>query len=99
MVLRRAGAHYAHVGEIAILVGNAYRGAGLGRVLMEMAIEWGRAMGLAKLTLRVFPDNTRAIWLYRSLRFRDEGLVTGEVRMPSGDRDMLLMGLTLEGRT
>jgi ribosomal protein S18 acetylase RimI-like enzyme len=96
MVLRRAGAHYAHVGEIAILVSNAYRGVGLGRLLMEMAIEWGRAVGLAKLTLRVFPDNTRAISLYRSLRFRDEGLVTGEVRMPSGDRDMLLMGLTLE---
>jgi ribosomal protein S18 acetylase RimI-like enzyme len=97
MVLRRAGAHYAHVGEIAILVSNAYRGGGLGRLLMEMAIDWGRAVGLAKLTLRVFPDNTRAISLYRSLRFRDEGLVTGEVRMPSGDRDMLLMGLTLQG--
>jgi ribosomal protein S18 acetylase RimI-like enzyme len=95
MVQRRAGRHYAHVGEIAILVSNAERGAGLGRSLMEMAIDWGRAVGLAKLTLRVFPDNQRAIGLYRSLGFEDEGLVRGEVRMPGGDRDLLLMGLTL----
>jgi ribosomal protein S18 acetylase RimI-like enzyme len=97
MVQRRAGRHYAHVGEIAILVGNAERGAGLGRALMEMAIAWGRAVGLAKLSLRVFPDNQRAVALYRSLGFADEGLVRGEVRMPSGDRDMLLMGLVLSG--
>ena len=98
MVQRRAGRHYAHVGEIAILVSNTQRGAGFGRALMEMAIGWGRDVGLAKLSLRVFPDNRRAIALYRSLGFQDEGLVKGEVRMPSGDRDMLLMGLALDGR-
>jgi putative acetyltransferase len=98
MVQRRAGRHYAHVGEIAILVSNSQRGAGLGRSMMEMAIDWGRAVGLAKLTLRVFPDNERAIGLYRSLGFQDEGLARGEVRMPGGDRDLLLMGLPLSGR-
>jgi ribosomal protein S18 acetylase RimI-like enzyme len=97
MIQRRAGRHYAHVGEIAILVSNAQRGVGLGRILMEMAIDWGRAVGLAKITLRVFPDNERAIGLYRSLGFEEEGLARGEVRMPSGDRDMLLMGLRLAG--
>jgi ribosomal protein S18 acetylase RimI-like enzyme len=97
MIQRRPGRHYAHVGEIAIIVSNAQRGLGLGRSLMETAIDWGRATGLAKLSLRVFPDNQRAITLYRSLGFEDEGLVRGEVRMPSGDRDMLLMGLFLPG--
>lgn len=98
MVIRRAGTHYAHVGEIAILVSNGQRGAGLGRSLMEMAIAWSRAVGLAKLSLRVFPDNQPAIALYRSLGFEVEGLVRAEVRMPSGDRDMLLMGLPLSAR-
>jgi ribosomal protein S18 acetylase RimI-like enzyme len=98
LVQRRAGSHYAHVGEVAILVSNAQRGAGLGRCLMEMAIAWGQAVGLAKLSLRVFPDNQRAIALYRSLGFQDEGMVKGEVRMPSGDKDMLLMGLSLSDR-
>ncbi len=97
MVQRRVGNHYAHVGEIAIVVSNAERGAGLGRMLMETAIAWGRTVGLAKISLRVFPDNRRAISLYRSLGFEEEGLVKGEVRMPGGDRDMLLMGLALGG--
>ena len=70
MVQRRAGKHYAHVGEVAIIVSNAQRGIGLGRSLMEMAIDWGRAVGLAKLSLRVFPDNGRAIALYRFARVR-----------------------------
>jgi len=65
---------------------------------MAMAIDWSRAVGLAKLTLRVFPDNQPAIGLYRSLGFQDEGIATGEVRMPSGDRDLLVMGLALAGR-
>jgi ribosomal protein S18 acetylase RimI-like enzyme len=95
MVHRRAGRHYAHVAEIAIVVDNAYRREGLGRTLMEMAIEWSRAVGVAKLTLQVFPDNRNAIALYRSLGFSDEGLARGEVRMPSGDRDVLLMALAL----
>jgi ribosomal protein S18 acetylase RimI-like enzyme len=95
MVHRRAGRHYAHVGEIAILVGNEYRREGFGRTLMEMAIEWSRAVGIAKLGLHVFPDNRHAIALYRSLGFSDEGMARREVRMPSGDRDVLHMALAL----
>jgi ribosomal protein S18 acetylase RimI-like enzyme len=95
LVHRRAGKHYSHVGELAIVVSNEQRRAGFGRMLMEMAIAWARAVGLAKLRLQVFPDNARAIALYRSLGFADEGLARGEVRMPGGDRDLLLMGLAL----
>ena len=95
MVHRRAGRHYAHVGEMAIVVSRPRRREGFGRDLMEMAISWSRAVGLSKLSLQVFPDNLRAIALYRSLGFTDEGLARGEVRMPSGERDLLLMGLRL----
>jgi RimJ/RimL family protein N-acetyltransferase len=95
MVYRRSGHHHAHVGEIAIVVGNDHRGSGFGRMLMEMGIAWCRAVGLTKLTLQVFTDNERAIALYRSLGFAEEGVARGEVRMPSGDRDLLLMALAL----
>jgi len=95
LVHRRAGGHYAHVAEIAIIVGNGWRGAGFGRSLLEMAIAWSRTVGIAKLSLQVFTDNARAIALYRSLGFLDEGVARGEVRMPSGDRDLLLMALPL----
>ncbi len=95
MVSRRSGRHYAHVAEIAIIVSNAYRGAGFGRSMLEMAIAWTRQVGIAKLSLQVFTRNDRAIALYRSLGFVDEGVARGEVRMPAGDRDLLLMALRL----
>ncbi len=95
MVYRRAGSHYNHVGEMAIVVSNEHRGAGFGRMLIEMAIAWCRVVGVTKLSLQVFTDNARAIALYRSLGFAEEGVARGEVRMPSGDRDLLLMALTL----
>jgi ribosomal protein S18 acetylase RimI-like enzyme len=95
MVHRRAGTHYSHVAEIAIVVSNTFRREGFGRALMEMAIAWSQAVGVAKLSLQVFPDNVHAIALYRSLEFVDEGVAGGEVRMPSGDRDVLLMARAL----
>lgn len=95
MVHRRAGRHHTHVADLAILVSNEHRRAGFGRMLIEMAIAWCRAVGLTKLSLQVFTDNDGAIALYRSLGFVDEGVARGEVRMPSGERDLLLMALAL----
>jgi len=95
VVMRRTNRHEAHVGDVAIIVGNASRGLGLGRALMETAIEWARAVRLGKLCLAVFTTNERAIGLYRSLGFVDEGVLRGQVRLTDGDRDVLLMGRLL----
>lgn len=85
----------AHSGDVAIIVANQYRGAGVGRLLMETAIDWGRAVGLSRLHLGVFSSNDRAIALYRSLGFVDDGVRSAHVRLPDGERDLLLMSLRL----
>jgi len=95
MVRRRRGPRYSHSGEIAIIVHNTQRGLGFGRMMMQMAIDWAGAVGVTKLGLGVFPENGRAIRLYRSLGFEQEGVARAEVRMPDGQRDLLLMGLLL----
>jgi putative acetyltransferase len=64
-------------------------------MMMQMAVDWAGAVGITKLNLAVFPDNERAIGLYRSLGFVEEGRARAEVRMPDGQRDLLLMGLLL----
>jgi ribosomal protein S18 acetylase RimI-like enzyme len=85
----------AHSGDVAIIVANQYRGTGVGRLLMVTAIDWGRAVGLGRLHLGVFSSNDRAIALYRSLGFVDDGVRSAHVKLPDGERALLLMSLSL----
>ncbi|MBV9099852.1 MAG: GNAT family N-acetyltransferase [Candidatus Dormibacteraeota bacterium] len=94
-VRRGSETHTQHRGELAIIVGNEHRGQGLGRVLMNTAIEWARAVGLETLSLGVFATNTRAIRLYREVGFVSGGHGPTRIRTHDGDHDLLLMNLTL----
>lgn len=83
----------ARLAEVAILVHNACRGVGLGRLMMTVAIEWCRAVGVGTLCLGVFRNNERAIRLYHSLGFQDEGVTRLDGRHEQRGRELLLMGL------
>ncbi len=62
----------AHVTTIA--VDPAYRGRGLGRLLMSTLMEYARVQGADTMVLEVRPSNVAALNLYRSLGFRQIGL-------------------------
>jgi len=65
------GAHRASVG-LGLL--PPYRGHGVGRALLEEARGWARRQRVRKLTLEVFASNTRAVALYRSFGFVEDGV-------------------------
>jgi RimJ/RimL family protein N-acetyltransferase len=94
-VHRRPGRYEVHVGELSITVHRDHREQGLGRALLETAVDWARAVRLRKLALGVFPDNPRAIALYRSVGFVEEGLLCAHVRIGGEERDLTVMGLLL----
>ncbi len=56
-------APHGHISVIAVT--KAAEGRGVGRALMEHAERWAREQGYDRLTLSVFPANTRAQALYR----------------------------------
>ena len=56
----------------------AYRGAGLGRLLTETALEAARAMGYVRIRLDTLPQMAAAQRLYESLGFHDIGAYYGE---------------------
>jgi RimJ/RimL family protein N-acetyltransferase len=86
-----------HVGEIGVSVRAGWRRRGVGRRLLEVAIEHARAApALRRLSLEVFARNTAAIRLYESFGFVHEGRRRGHVRIGDRDEDVLLMGLLLE---
>jgi ribosomal protein S18 acetylase RimI-like enzyme len=80
-----------HVGSLAIAVAADARGRGIGRRLMEEAIDWSTRAGIEKLVLSVYPHNEAAISLYRSFGFVEEGRLARHSRKSYGYEDEILM--------
>lgn len=83
-----------HHGELGMSVHKAWRDKGVGRALLRTLIAWAEQHPvLEKVCLQVFATNTRAIALYTSLGFREEGRQVRDVKLESGEYvDVFLMG-------
>lgn len=66
--------------EFAIVIGDKNSwGKGLGRKVTEAVVDWGfEQLNLRKVSLSVLAFNRRALLLYRSLGFRQEGVLRDE---------------------
>jgi L-amino acid N-acyltransferase YncA len=65
---------YRFVADISVYVERAWRGKGVGRVLLERLIGLGREHGFHKLVLSAFPFNDGGMALYTKLGFRTIGI-------------------------
>lgn len=63
-----------HVADLGLMVAAGRRRQGIGRALLEQAVQWAREVGVAKLELHVFPYNEPAIRLYERFGFEREGV-------------------------
>jgi RimJ/RimL family protein N-acetyltransferase len=73
------------------MVALEWRGQGVGRALLDAAVDWAREAGVRKLELHVFPWNERAIALYERFGFEREGYRKGHYRRGDEDVDAVLM--------
>jgi len=82
-----------HRGSLHVSVSAAWRGRGIGTILIESLIEWATANPrIEKLSLSVMTSNHRAIALYRKLGFQEEGRLKREIKISSDHyEDELLM--------
>lgn len=74
-----------------VAVTKAYRGRGVGKLMLEELIKRGRGMGLEAFTLEVRISNEPAIALYHNLGFRDVGIRKNFYESPI--EDALIMWL------
>jgi ribosomal protein S18 acetylase RimI-like enzyme len=86
--------HRAHL--YSVYVAPEARRAGVGRALVEAAIEAARALGAEQLELAVGAHNAPAIELYQQLGFRRWGVQPRAVRMDGHDLDEIWMALVLD---
>ena len=85
-----------HAAILGITVAQEWRGQGVGRRLMEYAIEWAREGAiLTRIELHVFTRNENAIRLYESCGFQLEGHRRHPVRRDGEYLDDLVMSLLL----
>jgi RimJ/RimL family protein N-acetyltransferase len=87
----------AGVMSVGMCIVEPFRGRGGGRAFIEAALAHARQSPLHKLELEAWPDNERAIALYRSAGFEVEGERRSHYRRRDGSlRSSVLMGLLLE---
>jgi RimJ/RimL family protein N-acetyltransferase len=89
----RSSDHVLAVNGVA--VDPARQGQGIGRALIDAAIEEARRRGARRLTLRVFSPNERARRLYESAGFVVEGVLRDEFFLDGRYVDDVLMALLL----
>jgi phosphinothricin acetyltransferase len=92
----RAGAYsdrcvYEGVGEHAVYVDPAARGAGLGRALLEALSEAAEQAGLHKLTSRIFSDNAPSLAAHRAAGFAEVGVQRRHGRLDGEWKDCVLV--------
>ena len=81
----------AHVADLGLMVAKEARRMGVGRALLEAAVDWARGNGVRKLELHVFPWNEPAIQLYEHFGFEREGFRKAHYRRAGEDVDAILM--------
>jgi ribosomal-protein-alanine N-acetyltransferase len=79
----QAVADEMHVHNLAVRPEERRRG--LGRLLMELALDWGRRRGARRAFLEVRPSNAAALSLYASLGFRTISLRRRYYQHPTED--------------
>lgn len=83
-------AEYGHV--LGMLVDERWRGRGIGRALLDRALEWARDRHLPDISLLVFPHNERALALYRRAGFEQRAYYPNDVTRQTGEVwDTILM--------
>ncbi len=88
------------IGEIRVNVSPAYRGKGLGRVLISRIFDVGRGLGLAKLVAHMTADQHGAQAAFRRLGFIPEAVLADYVEDRNGRlRDMVIMTYDIEGHS
>jgi RimJ/RimL family protein N-acetyltransferase len=69
----------SHVGDIGIIILKEYRDIGIGTEMLKQVFIQAKARGVKIVTLSVFATNSRAIYVYEKLGFRECGRIPGEI--------------------
>jgi L-amino acid N-acyltransferase YncA len=82
---------YDLVADFSVYVERAWRGKGVGRVLLDALVVKARALGYHKLVLAAFPFNEAGMRLYEKTGFRQVGVYKEQGRVDGRFVDIVIM--------
>jgi L-amino acid N-acyltransferase YncA len=82
---------YEGVAEVSVYVGEGFRGAGVGRALLEELVRESEAAGVWTLQASVFPENAASVALHLVCGFREVGRRERVARLRGVWRDTVLL--------
>ena len=82
---------YRFVADFSVYVERAWRGKGVGRVVLERLIELAREHGFHKMVLSAFPFNPGGMALYEKLGFRTVGIYREQGQLDGQWVDTIIM--------
>jgi putative acetyltransferase len=85
----------AHVADLGLMVAKDARRQGVGKALLEAAVDWAGRSRVRKLELHVFPWNEPAVQLYERFGFEREGYRKAHYQRAGEDVDAILMALRI----
>jgi L-amino acid N-acyltransferase YncA len=88
---------YRHVADFSIYVERAYRGKGVGKVMLARLVELARELGFHKMVLSAFPTNTGGMTLYEKMGFRTVGVYKEQGLLDGRWVDTIIMEKLLSG--
>ncbi|MGH7299388.1 MAG: GNAT family N-acetyltransferase [Candidatus Rokuibacteriota bacterium] len=82
---------YRFVADFSVYVERAWRGQGVGSLLLERLIDLARQHGFHKMVLSAFPSNTSGVALYEKFGFRAVGIYHEQGLLDGAWVDTLVM--------
>jgi L-amino acid N-acyltransferase YncA len=87
----------AHIGIGWVIVGESWRGLGLGRIISTELFSLATELGLEKLLAEMRSDHHDAISIFNQMGYTQEGLRTGYIKEADGRTyDLVLLGCNIQ---
>jgi RimJ/RimL family protein N-acetyltransferase len=88
---------FRHKAEFGICISKEYWDLGIGKVLLENVLMWADTVGIEKISLTVIQTNTKAIQLYKTYGFVEEGLlIKDRIHKDGNYHNTVVMGRLLD---
>lgn len=87
---------YKDTARINIYIDKNFQGKKLGQQFLSEAIEWAKENGIKTLLAYIFAENAPSLKLFKKIGFKEWGNLTKIATIEGVDKDLLILGLSIQ---